>query len=146
MATNTKGLAQEIQIQILKKIQIRYERIYKEGMAFACYRIFSLFELSLSCVSFNAQDIDLTEQIYEIETPRWSDALGWGGGCVSHGPISPPSPGSYWPNDVSPSLPLNLPSIGSLLGFKCYCLAHFVDNACFLLLLANDDDEDVFHV
>ena len=71
------------------------------------------------------------------------------GGCVSHGPISPPrlpSPGSYWPNDVSPPLPLNLPSIGSLLGFKCYCLAHFVDNACFLLLLANDDDEDVFHV
>ena len=78
MATNTKGLAQEIQIQILKKIQIRYERIYKEGMEFACYRIFSLFELSLPCVSFNAQDIDLTEQIYEIETPRWSDALGWG--------------------------------------------------------------------
>ena len=146
MATNTKGLAQEIQIQILKKIQIRYERIYKEGVAFACYRIFSLFKLSLSCVSFNAQDIDLTEQIYEIETPRWSDALGWGL-FFPWAFFNPPAPRVRIGQMMSPPpLPLNLPSIGSLLGFKCYCLAHFVDNACFLLLLANDDDEDVFHV
>ena len=60
-------------------------------MAFAYYRIFSLFELSLSCVTFNAQDIDLTEQIYEIETPRWSDALGWGL-CFPWAYFTPPAP------------------------------------------------------
>ena len=72
---------------------LRYNIFGLLKLIFACYRIFSLFLLSLPCVSFNAQDIDLTEQIYEIETPRWSDALGWGVVFpmgLFHPPGSPP--------------------------------------------------------